>query len=229
MCGRFTIFSRPEDYLASFDVSVADACKTPENYNAYPSQQLPVVVAEGEQLKCELYQWGLVPSWAKDTSIGFKLSNARSETAAEKPSFKHAFRQRRCLVPVDGWYEWLREGKNKQPYYHCRKDKQIIWLAGLWENWVSKETGENIRSFTILTQEASGKAAKIHNRMPVFINPDEALSWLDKNQQNIETINSLMGFVVDDLLNVFPVSKEMNSPKFNGKSCIVPVQPSIKE
>jgi len=225
MCGRFTIFSKPEDYLASFDVSVLGACKLPENYNAYPSQRLPVVVSVADDnVKCELYQWGLIPAWAKDTSIGFKLSNARSETAAEKPSFKQAFRQRRCMVPVDGWYEWYRDGKNKQPYYHRRKDQQIIWLAGLWENWVSKETGENIRSFTILTQEASGKAAKIHNRMPVFINPDEALSWLEKNQKNVEMIKSLMSFDLDDALEIYPVSKDMNSPKFNGESCIVPVQ-----
>jgi len=225
MCGRFTIYSRPEDYLASFNASVVDTCKIPENYNAYPSQRLPVVIAdEDDQIKCELYQWGLIPAWAKDTSIGFKLSNARSETAAEKPSFKHAFRQRRCMVPVDGWYEWLRDGNNKQPYYHRRKDRHIIWLAGLWENWLSKETGENIRSFTILTQEATGKAEKIHNRMPVFINPDDAQIWLDKKQNNIETISSLMVYDLDDALEIYPVSKDMNSPKFNCESCIVPVQ-----
>lgn len=225
MCGRFSIFSRPEEYLQDLSIDVStDACDMPANYNACPSQQLPVVLMDDDGVvKWRLYQWGLIPGWAKDTSIGFKLSNARSETAAEKPSFRHAFKHQRCLVPVDGWYEWKRDGKYKQPFYHHRKDQQIIWLAGLWESWTAKDSGEHIRSFTILTRDATGQAAKIHNRMPVIITAENASQWLDRDNQRKQQIVELMHEDIDDLLEIFAVSKQMNSPRFNGESCIVPV------
>ena len=222
MCGRFAVFSKADDYLAALDAGdVLMGCDAVENYNAYPTQHLPVLYRDTDAvLRYAKLHWGLIPSWSKDTSIAFKLSNARSETADQKPSFRHAFKQQRCVIPVDGWYEWKRDGKNKQPYYHHNIDNQMIGLAGLWESWVSKETGEFIRSFTILTQEATGKAQAIHHRMPVFINPKQANAWLDNQLHDKEAITGIMDYQIDDAIEIYPVSKNMNSPKNEGSKCI---------
>lgn len=223
MCGRYSIYTKPADYLTSLGVGEpVSACDPVENYNAYPTQDLPVLYRDTQNsLRCDLLHWGLIPSWSKDKSIAFKLSNARSETAADKPSFRHSFKQQRCMIPIDGYYEWVRDGKNKQPYYHHRVDNQIIWLAGLWENWVSKESGESIRSFTILTQDAVGKASDIHNRMPVFVDgSSNAGAWLDNQIHDKEVICGMMDYSIDDAIEIYPVSKDMNSPKNNSRVCI---------
>ena len=224
MCGRFAIFSKPDEYIQQLGLEApSSSCPVVANYNAYPTQSLPVLYRDHENaLRCELSHWGLIPSWAKDDSIGFKTSNARSETAAEKPSFKHAFKKQRCLIPVDGWYEWKRDGKNKQPYYHYQ-DQQVTWLAGLWENWTDPRTGKPLHSFTILTQDAKGKARKIHNRMPVFLNSENAENWLDSQLIDTQHVYALMQYLPESDFNIFPVSKTMNSPKINNPSCIKPV------
>ncbi len=222
MCGRFAIFSKPQDYLASLALDgITSTCEAVENYNAYPTQYLPVIYQNHHhELRCDHLHWGLIPGWSKDTRIGFKTSNARSETAADKPSFRHAFKQQRCLIPVDGWYEWKREGRAKQPYYHHRHDQQVIWLGGLWENWMEPDTGESIRSFTILTQAAQGKASQIHNRMPVLINPDNFITWLDNQMNNKQHIDSLMQYHPETDFEIIPVSTNMNSPQYNNSRCI---------
>jgi len=229
MCGRFAIFSKPQDYMKSImlDETVAP-CDAIENYNAYPTQYLPVLYRSSQSaLLCDLLHWGLIPSWSKDASIGFKTSNARSETAADKPSFRHAFKKQRCLVPVDGWYEWKRDGENKQPYFHHRPDQQVTWLAGLWESWINPETSEPLKSFTILTQDAIGKAKNIHHRMPVIMNPGNALNWLDNRMNDKQLISSLMEYQPETDFEIYPVSKEMNSPKYRDKHCIEAIEQSI--
>lgn len=222
MCGRFAIFSKPDDYIQQLGLNEdISACPIIENYNAYPTQSLPVVYRNHENIiRCDLLHWGLIPSWAKDNTIGYKTSNARSETAAEKPSFRHAFKKQRCLIPVDGWYEWKREGKNKQPYFHHRKDNQVTWLAGLWESWVNPETAEYIESFSVLTQDAKGNSAQIHNRMPVFINPNNSQGWLDSSLNDKQLIYNLTNYMPEDDYEIYPVSSKMNSPKFQGQGCI---------
>ncbi len=222
MCGRFAIFSKPEDYLDQLGVDGdIKPCAAVENYNAYPTQDLPVVFRDSQhQLQCDLLHWGLIPSWAKDPGIGFKTSNARSETAADKPSFRHAYRHQRCLVPVDGWYEWKREGKNKQPFFHHLQDGKVIWLAGLWEHWLNPESGEPLLSFTLLTRDAKGNAEKIHDRMPVVMNPQRAKNWLDNTFHDRQGIESMMHYLPDNDFEIYPVTRKMNSPKFQGVECM---------
>lgn len=221
MCGRFAIYSKPADYLVSLTLDPPiEPCDAVENYNAHPTQYLPAVYQNNNTFRCDLLHWGLIPSWSKDTKIGYKTSNARSEIASEKPSFRHAYKHQRCLIPADGWYEWLREGANKQPYYHHRPDQQVSWLAGLWENWVDPKTGESIRSFTLLTKEAEGKAAEIHNRMPVIMQPGNFSTWLSHDLANKVDINELISKQPMVDFDIFPVSSNMNKPQFNNKECI---------
>ena len=222
MCGRFAFFSSPNDYINSVvDGESVFCCEDVENYNAYPTQHLPVLYRnKDDELKCDSLYWGLVPAWSKQAGSGFNTSNARSETAADKPSFRHAFKQQRCLVPVNGWYEWTRVGKDKQPYYHHSHDTAFILLAGLWDNWINPETGESLTSFSILTQDASGKALSIHKRMPVTIQSGKILPWLDNQLNNKHNIYELMQNPSDLDIEIYPVSKEMNSPRHQGIHCI---------
>jgi len=224
MCGRFAIFSRPEDYLDQLSLDEAiRPCEAVEYYNAYPTQALPAVYRDPKVgLRCELLHWGLIPSWAKDIKIGYKTANARWETAAEKPSFRHAIKQQRAIVPVDGWFEWLREGKQKQPYYHHRPDGQVIWLAGLWEHWINPETSEPLRSFTLLTQDAQGKVAKIHNRMPVCMKPENVPLWLDNQLQARDKIEAIIQDIPKPNYDIYPVTPAMNSPKHQGEDSVLP-------
>ena len=226
MCGRFAIFSRPEDYLDQLDLHErVSPCSAVEYFNAYPTQNLPVVFRDVKNsLRCDLLHWGLIPSWARDDAMKFKTSNARSETAADKPSYRYAYRHQRCLVPVDGWYEWLRSGKTKQPYFHHRPDGRVIWLGGLWERWHNPVSDEPVLSFTVLTQDATGKSATIHNRMPVCIDPQKAELWLNKELQDREEIASLMAYQPESDYEIYPVTKEMNTPKFQGRECVTPLE-----
>lgn len=222
MCGRFAIFSKPEDYLAQANMQgQVTPCQPVVYYNAHPSLNLPAIYRDpAGALRCDLLHWGLIPSWAKDRSIGFKTSNARSETAAEKPSFRQAFSHRRCIVPVDGWYEWFREGKHKQPYFHHRQDKRVIWIAGLWERWVNPEDRKPILSFTLLTRDAVGGAAKIHDRMPVILDTDKFGQWLDPELKDRTRIESLMRIGPEEEYEIYPVNVRMNSPKYLGADCV---------
>lgn len=222
MCGRFAIFTKPEAYLAQIGLAgEVEPCAAVEYCNAYPTQHLPVVYRDpAEGLRCNLLHWGLIPSWAKDASIGYKTSNARSETAAEKPSFRHAFYKQRAVIPIDGWFEWLREGKHKRPYFHHRIDGRVIWIAGLWEHWINPVNQEPLMSFTLLTRNAEGKSASIHDRMPVILNPNKVELWLNPELQDRARIETLMMDLPQEDFEIYPVTEQMNSPKFQGRGCI---------
>lgn len=222
MCGRFAIFTAPEDYLDQIGLAgQVEPCAAVENYNAYPTQHLPVLYRPStNNLSCHLLHWGLIPSWAKDAAIGYKLSNARSETAAEKPSFRHAFYTQRCLVPVDGWFEWKRDGRHKQPYYHHRPDNKVIWLAGLWEHWINPQDQQTVLSFTLLTRDAAGAAAHIHDRMPVCLNPNRMALWLNPALQDRTRLESLMHELPTTDYAIYAVTPAMNTPSFQGVQCI---------
>jgi putative SOS response-associated peptidase YedK len=175
MCGRFTLHGPGDELKAYFEVDGLD--DLPDRYNIAPTQNvLALRLEEGEQRFAEL-SWGLVPSWAKDRNIANKLINARSETAAEKPSFRTAMRQRRCIIPASGYYEWQKVGKEKQPYYIHHSVAPFLAFAGLWERWVDGD-GAVLESCTILTTGARTSMAWLHHRMPVILEPESFKAWL---------------------------------------------------
>ena len=168
MCGRYTLKTPVETLVEEFGVA-GPLPEVPTSYNLAPTQEVAVVLVDGGERRLEMLRRGLIPSWADDPQIGSRMINARSETVSEKPSFRGAFRKRRCLIPTDGFYEWQRTGNGKQPYHIHAKGGSPFAFAGLWENWSGG--GEEIRSCTILTTEAKEVVGEVHHRMPVILPP----------------------------------------------------------
>src|SRR5215203_5150139 len=188
MCGRYTLASPTERLAEEFGVDASSIELSP-NYNVAPTQGVAAVLEEGGQRRLEVLRWGLIPPWADDPGIGSRMINARSETAPGKPSFRRAFRERRCLIPADGFYEWQRTNGAKQPYYIHMEDGRPFAFAGLWESW---HNGREIRSCTIITTNPNEVAAPIHNRMPVILHPEDYEMWLDPDFDEREPLTALL-------------------------------------
>lgn len=216
MCGRYTLTSPIEGLLDEFGLAGAGGDLHP-NFNVAPTQEVAAVVAENGGRRLEMLRWGLVPSWAEDPGIGARMINARSETAPEKPSFRGAFRRRRCLIPADGFYEWKREEGGKQPFYTRMNDGRPFAFAGLWESWNDGE----IRSCTILTTSANDLVGTVHERMPVILPAGDRDAWLDPEAEREELVSLLRPYEGDDL-ETFPVSRFVNSPRNNDERCVQP-------
>jgi len=218
MCGRFTLHLSPELLGAVFGV------KTPlhltPRYNIAPSQRVPVVreTGEGGRSLDELV-WGLVPSWAKDPAIGMRMINARSETVHEKPSFRHALRQRRCIIPASGFFEWSKAGDSKQPWYITLQDGAPMGFAGLWESWQTPQ-GDSLETFCILTTAANSLMATIHERMPVILPLEEYGVWLSRDQNIMENLTRLFAPCSADSLTAVKVSTFVNSAAHESPECI---------
>jgi putative SOS response-associated peptidase YedK len=225
MCGRFVGFRPLEELIEHFPIDVTDIDIT-ENFNVAPSEQvLSIIRHEGQNHLLRL-NWGLVPFWAKDKSIGDRMINARSETADSKPSFRTAFRKRRCLVLADGFYEWKGKKGQKQPFFLTLPDGNPFAFAGLWETWDNKGK-EKIpyRSCTILTKEASDSVRPIHHRMPVILKPEAYGSWLNPDNQKTETLHAIIQNQIHTELTAVPVSKQVNSVRNNTADNIKPIEP----
>lgn len=218
MCGRYTLVTPVGELAERFGVE-GPLPELPPSYNVAPGRGVAAVVAEGGRRRLEVLRWGLVPPWADDPSIGDRMINARAETVASKPSFRRAFRERRCLIPADGFYEWQRLDGGKQPYYVRRKDGARFAFAGLWEIW--RREGEEIRSCTILTTEANGLLGGIHDRMPVIVPPDLYGLWLEGGAEREELDAVLRPYPGDDL-EAYPVSRLVNNPANDDPRCIEP-------
>jgi len=224
MCGRFTLTQTDEAIARSFKVNVLNILPS---YNIAPSQAIAAILENDSDSQRELafLRWGLIPSWAKDVKIGYNLINARSETVLEKPSFRSAFKHRRCLILADGFYEWQHseDGKGqKQPYYFRMKDSEIFAFAGLWEVWESKE-GDIIKSCTILTTAANQLLEPIHDRMPVILQPKDYDTWLDREDTKSDRLTSLLTPYSAEEMTAYPVSTKVNSPKNNSAECLYPL------
>lgn len=223
MCGRFTLDTPSEALADLFQVEAAPSMKP--RYNIAPTQPVAAVrrslAGEREIL---LMHWGLIPSWAKTPEMGNRLINARSETAAEKPSFREAFKRRRCLVPTDGFYEWQRVDRRKQPYYIRMAGREPFALAGLWERWEGPD-GMVIESCAILTTEANALLRPIHNRMPVIIDPGDYQRWLEAEAHETGALAPLMRPYPEGRLSAIPVSPRVNNPKNDDPRCIEPLEP----
>ena len=200
--------------LADYPASI------PPSYNVAPTQRVAAVVSDGETRKLEMLRWGLIPPWADDPEIGSRMINARSETATEKSSFRKPFRERRCLILADGFYEWQKSSSGKQPYYIRMEDERPFAFAGLWERW-SRE-GEEIRTCTILTTEPNDLVKDIHNRMPVILPPEDYALWLDPDIQETDAISPLLKPYSAEEMQAYPVSRSVNSPANDDPRCIEP-------
>jgi putative SOS response-associated peptidase YedK len=223
MCGRFTLTADPADLQEAFEwVDFGNADFTPR-YNIAPSQPLAVVPNDGQN-KLDFFTWGLVPFWAKDPSIGNRMINARSETLAEKPSFKNAFKRRRCLVLADGFYEWQKVPgqKVKIPTYIRMKDGKPFAFAGLWENWNSPD-GSQILSGTIITTEPNSLLAPIHNRMPVILPEADYEHWLRPGEVDPQQLSPLLRPFEADKMEAYAVSRLVNNPANDKLECINPI------
>jgi len=220
MCGRFVLENTPEQLMKVYRLSSRPDLSP--RYNITPSQQIAVVRQQnGGDREMVMMQWGLIPSWAKDPAIGYKMINARSETAHEKPSFKQALRSRRCIVPVSGFYEWEKKGKEKIPHYIHLRDGDIMSLAGLWETWKSPE-GERLETCTILTTAANSLLKPLHDRMPVVLHNEEFNLWFNRDVDDINLLAELFHSYPSDRLEEHIVSKKVNSPSNDSPECIVP-------
>ncbi len=219
MCGRYTLKTPVEELAEEFGFE-ASSVELPPNYNVAPTQEVAAVLEEGGERRLELLRWGLIPSWADDPGIGSRMINARSETAPEKPSFRRAFRERRCLIPADGFYEWQRTNGAKQPYYIRMKEGHPFAFAGLWESW-KDGSGPEIHSCTILTTKPNALAAEIHDRMPVILPHGAYDAWLDPEAERDELYGLLAPYPEDEM-EAYPVSRFVNSPQNNDPRCIEP-------
>jgi len=221
MCGRFTARRGTADLAALFHAAPSGESLAP-SFNVAPGQLVPVIVREEDSLVLTSMRWGLVPSWAKDPAIGNRLINARAETLAEKPSFRRALRDRRCLIPADGFYEWKAEGKRKVAHHITLADRQVFAFAGLWERWVSPE-GEELRTCAIVTVAANGFMRSIHERMPAILPPADEARWLDPALKDTAELLSLLRPYEAGPMQARKVSALVNSPANNSPQVLLPL------
>lgn len=221
MCGRFTNKAKPEQIKKEFKVGRINPTIFEPRYNIAPTQLIPAVLeSDGERI-IERLRWGLIPSWAKDESIGNKLINARAETLAEKPSFRNAFRSHRCIIPASGFYEWAKKGTGaKQPYYFYLKDKDVFGFAGLYEEWTNKETGELLETCTIITTEANEVLEPVHDRMPVILKAENYDQWLDPKETDTGRLEKLLVPYPAEEMASHAVSRAINNPSVDSPELI---------
>ena len=218
MCGRFVSTTTPQQLAAYFSVDELAVEQVSPNYNVAPTQSVLVVTENEEHHRVlDAYHWGLIPPWAKEAKIGNRMINARAETVAEKPSFKKAFTQRRCLIPADGFYEWkkAKDGKTKQPYFIHPTDEPVFAFAGLWERWRDPQTEEWMRSCAIIVGEANSVVGPIHDRMPVVVPRDAWDGWLDPENGDVDALKELLVPAPAKGVAAYPVRHQVNSPRNN--------------
>ncbi len=224
MCGRFTLTTSPEELQAAFDWLKMPPKIGEPRYNIAPTQPAAVVPNDGLN-RLDYFTWGLIPSWAKDPNIGSRMINARAETLAEKPSFRNAFRRRRCLILTDGFYEWqvIPGRKAKQPMYITLADQRPFAFGGLWEIWNSPE-GDPVYSCTIITTEPNALMATIHNRMPLILPKESYAQWLDPSEQRPQDLQPLLQPFPAAHMAAYPVSTLVNSPANDQPQLVEPLR-----
>lgn len=241
MCGRF-VSSQPADQLATyFGAQLVGEAATPAdpgdptggaNYNVAPTTSILTVVESGAQRVLDRFRWGLVPFWAKDLKVGNKMINARAETLATKNAYKRSFARRRCLIPADGFYEWMTAPglERKQPVYIHPADAQPLAFAGIWDTWRPKDADDDqptVRSCTIITTAPNQRIARVHDRMPVILAPADWERWLDPDFGDLEALEALLVPAPDDLLVIEPVSTAVNNVRSRGPELIARIEPEV--
>jgi putative SOS response-associated peptidase YedK len=224
MCGRYRLSRRKQIIEEHFDSVSGEEDWTPR-YNVAPTQPVPIIRQHPKEphRDLSLVRWGLIPSWAKDASGSAGSINARSESAAIKPAFREALKLRRCLVPADGFYEWSRAGKTKQPYCFEVNDGELFAFAGLWERW-KDPSGKWIKSCSILTTTPNAVTAQVHDRMPVILNPDRYDLWLDPGSSDVTAVSEMLKPYDARLMRSYPVSTRINHTQNDDPECSVVVE-----
>ena len=219
MCGRYSLAISKERISKKFNISIPTAIEP--NYNVAPTQ-LAYVIANNAPEKLQQMNWGLVPSWARDTKIGNNLINARSESVSSKPSFRMPIRKTRCLVLADSFYEWRREGRKRIPYRITLDDDMIMVMAGIWDTW-QQSNGTTYQSFAILTVPPNAEMSQVHDRMPViFTNAEQHRQWL--SDLHLAQVLNMLQTLDDDRLDIVPVSNKVNNVKSNSPDLHQPIQ-----
>ena len=225
MCGRARLSSDVSEIKVAFRIPPERPTPNfPPSWNVVPTDPVPIVRydAKDHQRSLEVMRWGLVAFWAKDIKVGFANINAKAEGIESRPAFRQAFERRRCLVPVDNFYEWKKTDTGKQPYAIALSDRRIMALAGLWENWKSP-AGEWVRSFAIVTTEPNELCAELHNRMPVILAPEAWPAWLGEEPANEAQLKALLTPYPSDDIICWQVSARVGSVKNNDPSLVEPI------
>lgn len=220
MCGRFSLHGSEEELRIQF--AVADLPALTPRYNIAPSQDVLCVRASpADGRTADMLRWGLVPGWSKEPRTRYSMINARAETVAEKPAYRRAFRQRRCLIPASGFYEWRQTGKGKQPWYIHMRDQRVFAFAGLWEHW-QDDAGHTLDSCSIVVTTPNALVGTIHDRMPVVLAPEDYERWLDPQLQDPTRLKPLLAPYPAQAMEAYPVPRTVNSPSNEGPELIVP-------
>jgi putative SOS response-associated peptidase YedK len=224
MCGRYRLSRRKQVVEEYFD-TVSGEEEWTFRYNIAPTQPIPVIRQNPREpvRELSLVRWGLIPSWAKDPSVAAKMINARSETAATKPAFRDAMKFRRCLIPADGFYEWARTGKGKQPYCFEVNEGRLFAFAGIWERW-KDASGNMVETCSILTTTPNAVTAAVHDRMPVILDPDAYDLWLDPGMRDVVAASDLLKPYDARLMRCYPISTRINHVANDDAECSVPVE-----
>ncbi|UOQ43849.1 SOS response-associated peptidase [Halobacillus salinarum] len=220
MCGRYTLLEEEKEIQTEFDIEIPIKDYQPR-YNIAPGQKVLAIIHDGSKKRAGYMHWGLVPSWAKDPKIGYKMINARSETAHEKPSFKRLMTSKRCLIVADSFYEWKKTDSGKQPMRIFPKGRQLFAFAGLWDHWKQEE--EERFTCTILTKEANEFMNEIHQRMPVILPKRVEGEWITPVKWSPSQAHTFIEQLTMDELEAYEVSQYVNSAKNEGPECVEPL------
>jgi putative SOS response-associated peptidase YedK len=229
MCGRFVQTQSAETYAEYFSVDVVRSDPLPASWNVAPTDRVYAIAEHHDERLLGTFEWGLVPWWAKDRKIAAKHINARVETVADKPAFRDSFREKRCIVPADGFYEWEKKDKGKLPHYIYRTTGEPLALAGLWAAWKDPETEERHRTCTIITGEPDAKVAPLHNRMPVILPEAVWGAWLDPTIEDSSTLRTLLGSFESPDLAEHAVSTLVNKVANNLPDLVKPLETGAVE
>lgn len=224
MCGRYTYYSSKEvieefELIHEKDPQLQFLLDVPENFNVAPGHLMPVMIRGEQEHEPVLMKWGLIPSWSRDEKIGYKLINAREETLFEKPMWKRLVKSHRCVVPASGFYEWKKSESGKQPYYISPKDGKFFSFAGLWDEW-RNDSGEKVKTYTIITTSPNKEMSSLHDRMPVILNKDQSDIWLSPLELTADQADDILKSAPNGSLEIIKVSTKVNSIRNNSEDLI---------
>lgn len=225
MCGRYTITVTMEELMLYYHIEESSSPWHQPRYNVAPGQSIPAIVHDGKRNRLGELKWGLVPAWADDPKIGYTMINARAETAASRPAFREPFRRKRCIVPADGFYEWMVTGRDKQPIRFVLKSRSLFSMAALYDTWRAPD-GTKLSTCTILTTDPNDKVSPVHNRMPVILRPEDEAVWLNRDLGDPSRLQALLKPYPSEEMEAYPVGAAVGNVRNDDASLIEPLPPA---